>query len=54
MQIPGYLKRFQIVTTSGPNELRLAEFERLDDNIARVLAEDIGEYLKTNRIGLFP
>lgn len=57
VRIPGYLRRSQIVTMSGPNELRLAEFESwaepLDDGIARVLSEDLGEQLNTNRIDFF-
>lgn len=57
VRIPGYLKRSQIVTRSGLNEFRLAEFERwaepLGDNIARVLAEDLGEQLNTNRIDFY-
>lgn len=56
--LPRYLDRPQIVTRPSPNELSLAEYDRwggrLDDNVARVLSQDIGVHLNTSRIALFP
>ncbi len=53
VQIPDYLDRPQIVTSSGGNELRLAEFDRwagsLDDDINRALAEDLSALLPADR-----
>lgn len=58
VSLPRYLDRPQIVTRPSPNELTLAEYDRwggrLDDNVARVLAQDIGVHLNTSRIALFP
>jgi uncharacterized lipoprotein YmbA len=43
--LPRYLDRFEIVTRSGSNELKLADFHRwaepLEEGIARVLAENL-------------
>jgi uncharacterized protein len=56
--LPRYLDRPQIVTRPSPNELSLAEYDRwggrLDDNVARVLAQDIGVHLGTSRVAIFP
>jgi uncharacterized lipoprotein YmbA len=56
--LPRYLDRPQIVTRPTPNELSLAEYDRwggrLDDNVARVLAQDIGVHLNTSRVAIFP
>ena len=56
--LPAYLNRFQIVTRTSENELKLAEFhlwaEPLKDNIARVLMESLSGLLKTNQIGVYP
>jgi uncharacterized lipoprotein YmbA len=49
LRIPDYLDRPQIVTRSGKNKLKLAEFERwagsLDQDISRVLVENISGLL---------
>jgi len=46
VRIPHYLDRPQIVTASGKNAYRLSELNRwaeaLDENITRVLAQDLG------------
>src|SRR3954465_9716490 len=53
-----YLDRPQIVTRPTPNELDVAEFDRwggrLEDNVAQVLAEDLGRQLGTARVTVFP
>ena len=55
---PDYLDRPQIVTRTGQNELRLAEFDRwagpLDENFAQVLADNLSTLLATDRVALFP
>ena len=58
VSLPRYLDRPQIVTRPSANELALAEYDRwggrLDDNVARVLAQDIGVHLNTSRVAIFP
>ncbi len=53
IRIPDYLDRPQIVTRSGKNELDLSEFNRwtgsLEDDIVRVLAENISAFLPSER-----
>jgi uncharacterized lipoprotein YmbA len=53
LRIPDYLDRPQIVTRSGNNELKLAEFDRwagsIENDIIRVLAEDISAQLPADR-----
>ena len=47
-----------MVTRTGQNELRLAEFDRwagpLDENFAQVLADNLSILLATDRVSLFP
>jgi hypothetical protein len=56
--LPAYLDRPQIVTRRSPDELDLSDFDRwagpLDDNIERVLAQDLATLLRTDRVALFP
>jgi uncharacterized protein len=56
--IPGYLQRSQIVTRTGGDHVELAMFHRwaepLEDGIARILAEEIGARVPTERIVTFP
>jgi uncharacterized lipoprotein YmbA len=58
VEIPDYLDRPQIVTRDGRNELRLAEFDRwagsLSNNIASVLAENLGLLIGTERVFVYP
>jgi uncharacterized protein len=58
VSLPRYLDRPQIVTRTGPNELKLAEFDRwaegLDANFARVVAENLSLMLPTARVVFFP
>ena len=52
--LPRYLDRFEIVTPSGRNELKLADFHRwaepLEEGIARVLAENLAQQLPSGFI----
>ena len=52
--IPDYLDRPQIVSRSGPRELKLAEFERwagsLEEDISRVLAENLSVLLAPDNV----
>src|SRR3546814_11447622 len=56
--LPAYLDRPDIVTRSTDNRLELADFddwaEPLDDNITRVLAENLGHLLRTDRVVVLP
>jgi len=58
VEIPDYLDRPQIMTRDGRNALKLAEFDRwagsLSDNIAAVLAENLGLSLGSDRIFVAP
>ncbi len=58
LRIPDYLNRPQIVTRSGSNEIRLAEFDRwagsLDHDIVRVLVEDISTFLPAESFFVTP
>ena len=58
VEIPEMLDRPQIVTRTGPNKLRMDEFHRwagpLKDGFARVLAENIGLLLATDRVAIYP
>ena len=56
--MPGYLRRSQIVTRTGDDQVDIAMFhqwaEPLEDAIARILAEEIGARVPTDRIVMFP
>jgi len=58
IDFPGYLKRREIVTRTSGDQLRLSENQRwaesLDSNFQRVLGQDLGMQLGTQRIVLFP
>ena len=58
VEIPQILDRPQIVTRSGPNKLNIDEFNRwagrLDENFARVLAENISLLLDTDQVAVYP
>jgi uncharacterized lipoprotein YmbA len=58
VNIPEYLKKSQIVTRTGSNEITLAEFDRwagsLDEDIGRVVAENLSLLLKTDKVLNFP
>jgi uncharacterized lipoprotein YmbA len=56
--IPEILDRPQIVTRSGPNKLQVDEFHRwagrLDENFARVLAENLSLLLGADQVVVYP
>ena len=56
--LPKYLDRPQIVTRASRNQLALGEFDRwaepLQDNVLRVLAEDLARLIPTDQILLHP
>jgi uncharacterized lipoprotein YmbA len=58
VSVPAVVDRPQMVVSTGPNELRLDEFNRwaspLQDNLARVVAENLVAMLGTPRVTLFP
>ncbi|MBI5057161.1 MAG: membrane integrity-associated transporter subunit PqiC [Nitrospirae bacterium] len=58
LRIPDYLNRPQIVTRSGENVIRLAEFDRwagsLDHDITRVLVENISTLLPAESFFVTP
>jgi uncharacterized lipoprotein YmbA len=58
VEIPEILDRPQIVTRSGPNKLQIDEFHRwagrLDENFARVLAQNISLLLGTDQVVVYP
>jgi uncharacterized lipoprotein YmbA len=58
VEIPDYLERPQIVTRDGRNGLHLSEFDRwggsLSDNIAAVMAENLGQLLGSDRVFAYP
>ncbi len=56
--VPAVVDRPEIVLTDGPNQVQLDEFNRwaapLQDNLARVVAENLAALLGTPRVTLFP
>ena len=56
--MPAVVDRPQIVVSTGANQVRLDEFNRwaspLQDNISRVVAENLVAMLGTPRVTLFP
>jgi uncharacterized protein len=57
VSVPAVVDRPQIVVTTGPNQVRLEEFNRwaspLQSNISRVVAENLVALLNTPRVVLF-
>jgi uncharacterized lipoprotein YmbA len=58
VSVPAVVDRPQFVIATGPNEVRLDEFNRwaspLQDNISRVVAENLVPMLGTPRVTQFP
>ena len=56
--VPAVVDRPEFVVSTGPNELRLDEFNRwaspLQDNLSRAVAENLVAILGTPRVILFP
>jgi len=58
IHLPGYLDQDQLVTRSSQNRLTLSENDRwaepLEDNIARVLAQDLAVLLQADEVDVHP
>jgi len=58
VKVPEYLKKPQIVTRTSGSEITLAEFDRwagsLDEDIGRVVAENLSLLLQTDKVLNFP
>jgi len=58
VSVPAIVDRPEIVVTTGPNQVRLEEFNRwaspLQNSIARVVAENLVGMLGTPQVTLFP
>jgi len=58
IKLPAYLDRSEVVTRSGSNSLKLANFNRwgepVTDNFTRILAMDLGLLVNTNQVSLAP
>ena len=58
VSVPAVVDRPEIVVSAGPNQVRLDEFNRwaspLQNNISRVVAENLVAMLGTPRVTLFP
>jgi uncharacterized lipoprotein YmbA len=58
IKLPGYLDRQEIVTRSGQNRFDISEYDRwaepLDENFARVLAQNLSALLRAERISVYP
>ena len=58
VSLPKYLKKQQIVTRSGDNELHLAEYDRwagkIEEDIGRVIAVNLSRLLGTNMVFSYP
>jgi uncharacterized lipoprotein YmbA len=58
VSLPKYLKKSQIVTRTGNNELHLAEFDRwagkIEEDIGRVIAENLSHMLSTDKVLSYP
>ena len=52
--LPKYLRKSQIVTRTGSNELHLAEYDRwagkIEEDIGRVITENLGHILGTDKV----
>jgi uncharacterized lipoprotein YmbA len=58
VSIPQVLDRPQIVTRTGPNKMQIDEFHRwagrLDEDFARVVAENLALLLATEKVAVYP
>jgi uncharacterized lipoprotein YmbA len=58
VSLPKYLRKSQIVTRTGSNELHLAEFDRwagkIEEDIGRVIAENLSNLLATDKVFMHP
>jgi uncharacterized lipoprotein YmbA len=57
VSVPATIDRPQVVVTTSPNAVSIDEYSRwaspIQDNLSRVLAEDLGKVLGTPRVMLF-
>jgi uncharacterized lipoprotein YmbA len=58
ISVPEYLKKPQIITRTSSNQIKLAEFDRwggrLDEEMSRVIAENLSVLLATDKVITFP
>lgn len=58
ISLPKYLRKSQIVTRTGINELQMAEFDRwagrIEEDIGRVTAENLSFLLSTDKVLSYP
>jgi len=58
VSLPKYLRKSQLITRTGSNELQLAEYERwagkIEEDIGRVMAENLNHMLATDRVLSYP
>lgn len=58
ISLPKYLKKSQIVTRTGNNEVHLAEYDRwagkIEEDIGRVIAENLSHILATDNVLPYP
>ena len=58
VSLPKYLRKSQIVTRTGNNELHLAEFDRwagkIEEDIGRVIAENLAYVLASDKVLSYP
>jgi uncharacterized lipoprotein YmbA len=58
IKLPGYLDRQEIVTRAAQNRFDISEYDRwaepLDENFARVLAQNLSALLRAERISAYP
>ncbi|KPJ97966.1 MAG: hypothetical protein AMJ60_09880 [Desulfobacterales bacterium SG8_35] len=58
VSLPKYLRKPQMVTRTGSNELHLAEYDRwagkIEEDIGRVIAENLSHMLATDKVLSYP
>lgn len=58
VSLPKYLRKSQLITRTGSNELQLAEYERwagkIEEDIGRVIAENLSHMLATDKVLSYP
>lgn len=58
ISLPKYLRKPQIVTRTGSNEVQMAEFDRwagkIEEDIGRVIAENLAYLLATDKVLSYP
>jgi len=58
VKLADYLEQSRIITRTGDNKIKQAEFDQwsgsLRNNLTNVLAENIGDLLSTERVSIYP